>query len=183
MRVLVISSDNYFDKRIERILVNSGINVDVQTKLTRSMMSGYNAVVFSYKNNIPALPKVIERIVIEKKILVLYINNVPSIGQFYSVLNDHYFRLVNEMTMEIELPALIHSSCKYVDEITYLLTKNQELREEIDLLKSTNKAKRILMSKGLSEAESHKFIQTKSMEMRVSKKRLVNLIIENRIDI
>jgi len=41
----------------------------------------------------------------------------------------------------------------------------------------------ILMNKGLNEADSHKFIVHKAMEMRLSKKKIVNLIIEEKIDL
>ena len=43
--------------------------------------------------------------------------------------------------------------------------------------------KRILISKGLSEAESHKLIQKTAMNYRLSKSEAANLIIKNKIDI
>lgn len=183
MKVVVIESNTFLDQKIERVLTSNGIALDFTSKLNQAMLKMYDAVIFSYKNTIPALPKVIERICLEKKILVVYINNVPSIGQFFSVLNDHYFRMVNDLTIEIELPLIIHSSSKYIRELSYLEQVNKELKLELETLKLTNKAKSILMKKGLNEAESHKFIQKRSMEMRVDKKTLVNLIIQNEIDI
>ena len=38
------------------------------------------------------------------------------------------------------------------------------------------------MKKGLNEEDAHRFILDKSMSMRLSKKLVVNLIIENKID-
>jgi ubiquinone/menaquinone biosynthesis C-methylase UbiE len=114
MKVVVIESNTFLDQKIERVLTSNGIALDFTSKLNQAMLKMYDAVIFSYKNTIPALPKVIERICLEKKILVVYINNVPSIGQFFSVLNDHYFRMVNDLTIEIELPLIIHSSSKYI---------------------------------------------------------------------
>lgn len=183
MRAIIISSGGYLDKRIERILTNNNIKGDVATKLTRDMINRYDCVIFSHNNDIPNLPKLIETIVLEKKILVLYINNTSSIGYYYNIVNDLYFSMINENTVDIELPIVIKSSQKYITELNRLQSNVLQLQEDNKLLKLTNKAKLILMNKGLTEAESHKFIQRKAMSMRISKLRLVNLIIENKIDI
>jgi response regulator NasT len=183
MKAVIISSNSYLDKRVERILVNSDINVDISKQLSRNAFNMYDCIIFSYKNEIPNIPKVIEMIVLEKKILVLYINNVPSIGQFYSLLNQDHFSLIREMTMEVELPLIIKNTCRYLNKIGNLTYELNKLTEENTLIKKTGKAKRVLISKGLSEDESHKFIQQKSMDLRISKQKLVNLIIENKIDI
>lgn len=183
MKAVLISSNSYIDKRIERILVNSNIKVDITKQISRNTFNMYDCVIFSYKNEIPNIPKVIEMIVLEKKILVLYINNVPSIGQFYSLLNQDHFSLIKEMSMEIELPLIINNNCKYLNKIEVLTCELDKLKEENILNKKTSKAKRLLISKGLTEDESHKFIQQKAMALRISKRKLVNLIIENKIDI
>ena len=182
MRVVIISTGTYLDKRIERILSNNNIKGDVATKLTQNMMNVYDCVIFSYNKDIPNLPKVIERIVLERKILVIYVNNTSSIGNYYNMLNDLYFVMVNEITIDIELPSIINSNSKYISKITALELEINKLKEQIELLNLTNKAKLILINKGLTEAESHKYIQQKAMSMRISKLKLVNLIIENKID-
>ena len=182
MRVLIISNGGYLDKRIERILNNNSINGDVETKLTRNMINVYDCVIFTHNHDIPNLPKLIETLVLEKKILVIYINNTSSIGYYYNVIHDMFFSMINENSMEIELPIVIKNTAKYSKEISRLQHEITDLKERNNLLKLTNKAKLILMNKGFKEAESHKFIQRKSMEMRISKLRLVNLIIENKID-
>ncbi len=183
MRALIISTGGYLDKRLERILTINNIKGDIAEKLTRNMMNVYDCVIFSHKNDIPNLPKVLEMIVLEKKVQVFYINNTAAIGQFYNMLNDIYFNVVYEMTMEIELPLLIKSNTKYLKHISILERKNEELKDELELMILTKKAKLVLMKKGLNEADSHKFIQQKAMSMRIPKKKLVNLIIENKIDI
>ena len=183
MRVLIITSGGYLDKRIGRILHNNNIKGDVATKLTRDMINRYDCVIFSHNNEIPNLPKLIETIVLEKKILVIYINNTSSIGYYYNIVDDLFFSMISENTVEIELPSVIKSSGKYTSMITKLEDKIKQLQEDNKLLKLTNKAKLILMNKGLTEAQSHKFIQRKAMSMRTSKLNLVNLIIENKIDI
>lgn len=183
MRALIIKTGGYLDKRVQRIFNNNSIKGDVGTKLTRNMMNVYGCVIFSHKNDIQNLPKLIETIVLEKKLLVVFINSTSSIGQYYNVINDLYFSMVNELSLEIELPLVLSSNTKYVNKILDLENEIVMLKEESKLLKLTNKAKLILMNKGLTESESHKFIQQKAMSMRLSKLKVVNLIIKNKIDI
>ena len=182
MRAVIISSNGYLDKRLERILTNSNIKGDIETKLTRNMINVYDCVIFSYKNDIPNIPVLIERIVLEQQILVIYINNTTSIGKFHNVVENLFFKDINEMTIDIELPLVIKTSSKYLKKIKTLQASNDSLEEQLETIKLTTKAKKILIKKGYSEAESHQFIQRKAMGLRISKRKLVNLIIENKID-
>ncbi len=72
---------------------------------------------------------------------------------------------------------------KYLAIVNNSSHENIQLQRQLKSIKSESKAKRILISKGLSEADSHAFIQKKAMDMRISKDKLANLIIENKIDI
>ena len=143
----------------------------------------YDYVVFSQHNSLPNLPKVIERVVLEKKAIVLLVNRTLNIGHFYNVMNDNRFHIINEQSLEQELILTINIASKYNGLIQNLSNDNLKLKSRVNLLENTNKAKRILISKGLSEAESHNFIQKKAMDMRISKNEMVSLIIENKIDI
>ena len=183
MRVAIMKTNGYIDQKIDRALMNNGIKGDFIQKVTRQTINSYDAIIFSYKNNIPNITKVLEQISLEKKVLVVYINSTLSIGQFYNLLHDEFFTLINESRMDFELPSILQNSMKFIKKIRILNAKFTDVEEELNLLKTTNKAKMILMSKGLSEAESHKFIQRKAMELRTTKKNLVSLIIENKIDI
>ena len=182
MRTVIISSNGYHDKRLLRVLSNNNINGDIVSKLTRKMINEYDCVIFSHKNDIPNLPKVMEQIVLERSILVLYVNNVSSIANFYNLIGDVYFNQINEIVLDVELPIVLKTSIKYIKKINMLERDYKLVNSKYTDLKSMNLAKRLLMSKGLSEAESHQFIQHKSMDLRISKKNLVNLIIENKID-
>lgn len=183
MRVAIYKSEVYMDNRISRVLAENGINGDIITKFDRTVLNTYNCVIFTYKSKIPNMPKLLEQIVLEKKIQVIYITNTLSIGQFYNLYDDPFFNYIQEHKMDIILSTIIRHTNKYLREIAYLELENMKAKEEITVMKLTSKAKRILMDKGLSEADSHKFIINKSMEMRIPKKKLVNLIIENKIDI
>lgn len=183
MRVAIVKSEGYIDKRILRTLANEGINGDIITKFTRASFHNYDSVIFTYQNNIPNMPKVLEQIVLEKKIHVIYITNTVSIGQFYNLADDIYFNFIEEHKMDMVLSTLLKNTKKYLINIWYLEKENKQYKDELHLQKLTSKAKRILMSKGLSEADSHRYIISKAMDMRISKIKLVNLIIEEKIDI
>ena len=182
MRVAIIKGNGHLDRQIERLLQQHGINGDFVTQLHRGMMKQYDCVILSHRNDIPNIPILIEQIILEQTISVIYIATTTSIGQLYNVYQDMYFNLVNEITMEVELPLTIKHNEKYMKQIRLLQTKYEDAKEDLETLQLTNKAKRILMTKGLTEDESHQYITKKAMDLRVSKRRLVNLIIENKID-
>ncbi len=183
MRIAVIKSNGYIDTRIERLLKFNKINGDFITKFTRNSLKKYDAVIFSYKNNIPNLPKVLESIVLEQKIFVVYVNNTLSTGKFYNVLNNLYFGVINEQNIEIEFMSVLSNSLKYLKEINLFKEENESLKDKLSTMVLVNKAKTILIAKGLNEGDAHKFIQSKAMDLRLSKKQTANLIIENKIDI
>ena len=183
MRVAVIKSNGYIDTKLERLLGLNKIKGDFISKFTRKSLNKYDTVIFTYKNNIPNLPKVLESIVLEKEVFVIYVNNTLSTGEFYNFMSDLYFSIVNEQNIEVELLSILNTSLKYIKEINGLKAQNILLKDELGTMKLVNKAKTILISKGLSEADSHKFIQRKAMSLRLSKKQTANLIIENKIDI
>ena len=183
MRVAIYRSVGNLDSKIERILLKEGIKGDFITKFSRNTVNEYDCVVFTHKTNIPNLPKVLERIVLEKKIQVIYITNTLSISHFYNVLEDIYFNHIEEHLIDAILVKVIKNSHKYLREINILKDSYLKAIDELELLKLTNKAKLILIRKGFSEAESHKYIINKAMDLRISKKKLVNLIIKEKIDI
>lgn len=182
MRVAIIKSGEHIDMKIERILNANKIDGDFIEKFNYNSFNLYDSVIFTYKNNIPNLPKVIEQIVLENRVIVIFINNTFSIGKFYNVLNNLYFNIINEQTLDIELLSILYSSNRYISEINRLKNENSSLKEQIETINLTNFAKRILMNKGLNEAESHQFIQKMSMNLRLSKRMTVLRIIENNVD-
>jgi len=183
MKVAIVKSGEYLDGRIMRVLQTNGINGDFIDKVDRSVLSQYQAVIFSYENKYPNIVKLLEQIVLEKRLQVVYITNTTSIGQFYNLYENTYFNYVQEFKLDIVLSTVIHHTNKYLRELNYQEYQIQRLKEELDILKSTNKAKLILINKGFSEADAHRYIIEKSMELRITKKKLVNLIIEQKIDI
>ncbi len=184
MRVAIVKTKGYSDTRVERVLQNNNIKGDIIDRINRNMLNKYNAIILSYKNSdIRNMPKLIEQLVLEKKLLVVYINNTMSIGHLYNVVSDIYFAHVNDTRLDIELPMVLHNSIKFIKHISRIELENKDLKNQLETIKLINKAKRILIKKGLTEEESHQFIQKKSMNMRLTKKEFVNLIIENKIDI
>jgi response regulator NasT len=182
MRVAVIKNGGNIDTKIDRILKSNKINGDFIDKFTRNSIKMYDTIIFTYKNNIPNLSKVIEQIVLEKKILVIFIDNKFSVGQFHNVLNNLFFSVINDQTLDVELPSILKNTEKYIKEIYFLNNEVNSLKERLDTINLVNKAKRILSIKGYSEDDSHQFIQKKSMDLRLSKKLTAELIIKNKID-
>lgn len=183
MRVAIVQDNGVIIKRVIRTLLNLDIKGDVITKVNQVVLDNYDFIVFTQDNAAPNLAKRIERIVLQKKLIVLFISRNINVGQFYSFLNDSYFHVIGEQTLESELGTTINLAPKFIRIIRSLQVDNDKLKQQIKTLKLTNQAKNILMSKGLSEAKSHTFIQKKAMDLRLSKEQLVNLIIKNKIDI
>ncbi len=183
MRVAVIKSNEYIDKKINKILIFNEIKGDFITKFTINSLNKYDVVIFTYKNNIPNLPKVLESIVLEQKIFVLYINNIVAIGEFYNILDNLYFSIIDENNIETEVLSILNNSLKYIVEMNKYKIENEQLKDQLKSIKLVNKAKSILMIKGFSEVKAHKYIQKKAMDLRLSKLETANLIIENKIDI
>lgn len=182
MRVAIIKSSGNMDIKIDRILKDIKINGDFIEKFTPNSIKKYDTIIFTYQNKILNISKVIEQIVLEKKILVIFINNKLSVGQFYNVLNNLYFNIVNEQSLDVELSSVLQISQKYLQEIFNLNSDVSKLKEQINTIKLINNAKRILSKKGFSEDASHQFIQKKSMDLRLSKKMTAELIVKNKID-
>ncbi len=182
MRVAVIKNSGNMDTKLDRILKSNNINGDFIEKFTRNSLNLYDTIIFTYQNNIPNLSKVIEQIVLEKKVLVIFINNKLSVGQYYNVLNNLYFNIINDQTIDVELPSILQNSGKYIREIEQLNNEVIKLKDSLNTINLINNAKRILYAKGYSEADSHQFIQKKSMYLRLSKKATAELIIKNKID-
>lgn len=182
MKVAILRSGGVNDKKVERILGFNKINGDFIDKITRNTLMNYDFLVISPTKHINNLPKVIEQIVLEDIINVVFVSNTLNIGQYYNVMNSIRFNFVSNLNMESELIFTLSNTHKYINIIKNLELENNKLKDQVLLIKLTNKAKRVLMTKGFSEEESHHFIQKKAMDMRISKKKLVNLIIQNRID-
>ena len=183
MRVAVVATGGYLDRQITRTLKNHGINGDTVTSITRRVIEEHMVIVLSSNNEIPNLPVLVERLILEQNIHVVYINKTPSIGQFYNVMNDMYFHMIQEYTLEVELPLLVRTIEKLQKPYIRLVKQKEDYKDQLETLKLTNRAKRMLMDHGYTEEEAHQYIQKTAMDNRLSKKRLVSLIIQNKIDI
>lgn len=183
MRIAIVRTNGMIDTRIERTLVTSNFNGDFVDKVTRATILNYDILILSEQLAVQNMPKYIERIVLEKRIIVVLITKSLNIGTYYNIMNDKYFHMVQENEVHIALNTILSTAFKFIAITNNLMYENETLKRQITTMKNTNKAKRILMKKGLSEDKAHNFIQKKSMDMRISKNDLVNLIIENKIDI
>lgn len=183
MRVAIVATGGPFDRQLQRVLFQHNINGDIVTTITPRVMEEYGCICLSDHNEIPNLPVLVERLILAKTLHVIYITQNPSIGQFYAVLNDMFFHRVNQFSMDVELPLLIRTIDKFNKPLQHLQHQHETINDKYETLRLTNKAKRILLDRGYTEEEAHQFIQKTAMDLRISKRRLVSLIIENKIDI
>lgn len=183
MRVAILAGNGGLDRQRKRLLDTNNINGDIVSSITKRIIEEYNVLLVSSANNIPNLPVVLERVVLEQRIHVVYISKTASIGQFYNLINDPFFHLVQEWTIDVELPILLRTILKFHSRMVSLQQSYDRLDDRFETMNKTNRAKRILIDKGMTEQEAHQYIQKQAMDMRVSKKRFVSLIIEKKIDI
>ena len=183
MRIAIVKTSGYLDQRIFRVLKQNNFKGEIIRQINNHTLDNFEAIIFTEDKSIPNIPKIMEQLVIRKKAFVIYVQKTLSQSYFYNILEDPFFILTNEQTIEVELVSLLKQSKKYMKYILQISNELSDSKAELDLVKKTQKAKVILMQKGFTEAESHRFIQIKAMELRVSKKHLVNLIIKNQIDI
>lgn len=182
MRVAIISTGGYLEKRIMRLLSQHGINGDVVTRINRQTLRQFDALIASDKLDIPNLPVVLERIILEQTTQVVYITNSSSIGHLHRIYGDIRFHIVNETTMEAQLPLALTLIGKFDRVLRTLVNERDQAQDQLDTIRLTNRAKRILIKHGYSEEEAHQFIQKEAMDRRLSKRQIVNLIIEEKID-
>ncbi|MFK5883844.1 MAG: ANTAR domain-containing protein [Candidatus Izemoplasma sp.] len=183
MKVAVIKSNTFLDDKVKRIFELGNIKVDIIDKVTQKSLNEYQTIIFSNKNKINNIHIVMENIVVAKRVLVVYINNTPNIGQFHNLLNSELFINIEERKIDTSLLDIIKISNKYLLVIESFKEELDKLKQELIDDKIINRAKFVLISKGLTEANSHKLIQKTAMNFRVSKSEAANLIIKNKIDI
>ena len=183
MRVAIVATGGHLDRLIERTLGTHGIKGDIVSSITRRVMDEYGCILLSDHNEIPNLPVLVERLVLEQTVHIVYVSRTSSIGQFYAVMNDMYFHRIEEFSLEVQLPLLIRTIDKFNQPMERLKQQHDDMKEQYDVMRLTNQAKRYLIDRGYTEEEAHQFIQKTAMDKRISKKRLVSLIIENKIDI
>ncbi|MCF7926244.1 MAG: hypothetical protein K9L74_01535 [Candidatus Izimaplasma sp.] len=183
MKVAVIKSGSYLDKKIMMILKEKNINGDIIQKCNQYALMRYDVIIFTYKNAIPNLPKLLEQLVLEKKSLIIHIKKNKHVGLFYNLQQDLFYLPILEINMALQLGSLINQTHKYLRKIMDLSKEKQDFKEKFNHLRNENKAKRILMKSGLTEEKAHRFIIDEAMQRRKAKNYIVNLIIKKKIDI
>ncbi|MCF7925272.1 MAG: hypothetical protein K9L26_01960, partial [Candidatus Izimaplasma sp.] len=181
-RLAMYQGNGILNQRVLRYLKRLKHRVNNVNKVTSHTIQNYDVVIFTEDLQINNIIKVLEQIVLEEAILVIFIHNEKLIHHFYNIQNHPYFMEINEKHLKTEWELKIPIALKYIKELTRLNAQLKQTKVQLSTMKSEQKAKRILMNKGFSEAESHHYIQQKAMALRKSKNVIVNLIIENKID-
>ncbi|MEC9484704.1 MAG: hypothetical protein UMR38_02365 [Candidatus Izemoplasma sp.] len=182
MRLAIYNSKGPAFQKIVRFLRQKGYKINIIKQVTSHTIKNHEILIFHEELQIPNLIKVIEQIVLEQSILVLYAHEGKTLHRFYNVQHHPFFIDINIKSLHIEWDYKVVLAMKYIKTLMQNYQEIDNIKSELSALKMEVKAKRFLMNKGLSEAESHRFIQRKAMQLRKSKKDVVNLIIENEID-
>lgn len=183
MRLGIYETKGPIYDQVISYLKRNNIGVIPVKQVTSHTLTLYEAIIFTEDVAIPNITKVIEQIILEEHSAVIYVHGGQWMNHLYNMMNNPFFIEVNYKQIELLFYQKVDISLKYIQLIK---RKNREIRllsDNYKDLKNEIKAKRILMSRGLSEDESHKLIQTKAMKLRKQKKDIVNLIIRNRIDL
>lgn len=183
MRLGIYETKGVLYDQVISFLKRNNIGVNPIKRVTSHTLTLYEAIIFTEGNSIPNLAKVIEQIVLEEHVAVIYVHSGQWMNQLYNMMNNPFFIEVNYNQMELLFKQKIELSLKYIKLIKQKNKQIETITENYTELKNEIKAKRILMNKGLSEEESHKLIQAKAMQLRKQKKDVVNLIIRNKIDL
>ncbi len=182
MRLAIFQDNGLIYQRIIRFLRQNSYSVDTVNRVTSHTIKNYDVVVFTEGVQVPNLVKVIEQIALEEAILVVYIHQGSALNQFYNIASHPFFIDITLKDLHLEWRYKIPLATKYSKVLTRSYQALKETKKQLNALENELKAKRILMRNGLSEAESHRFIQQKAMKLRKSKQDVVNLIIQNKID-
>lgn len=183
MRLGIYETKGPIYDQVLSYLKRSNIGVTPIKRVTSHTLTLYEAIIFTEDNPVPNIARVIEQIILEQQVAIIYIHNGQWMSHLYNMLHNPFFIELNHKQLELLFYHKVDLSLKYIQMIRQKNNELEVVNEKYNDLKNEIKAKRILMDRGLSEKESHKLIQAKAMKLRKQKKDIVNLIIRNRIDL
>jgi hypothetical protein len=183
MRLAIYQTTGQMYDQVVNYAKRHNISIQSIKSVTAHTLKRYDGIIFTSEGNVPNLSKVLEQLVLREATLVIYVHSGKGVHAFYNIEKDPYFIDVIHHQLDIMFSQKVKLAIKYIKLINRY---KQDLQDTVCLyhqLKEELKAKRILMKKGLSETEAHRFIQSKAMQLRKQKNDIVNLIIENKIDL
>lgn len=118
--------------------------------------------------NSPNYLKILEDLVNVMEINAIYITSDMDYAPFYNIFLNPLFLIIDEIDIT-SLHTILDLMVKYNGIISKLEKEKRHLETQILEEEMIKKCKLYLMKKGFTEQESHKLIQKKSMDERISK--------------
>lgn len=183
MNVAILQGQEQLTRQLLRSLQSYQIKGDLVNKINNKLLITHDFLIVSSEQQ-PKIPiRVLEQIVLQKQIVLIYVHHQSNLGSLYNLLDDPYFLTIEKTNVVEILPTVLLNVYKWQKEVSILQKECQTSKSLLNDTKNTIHAKRILMQKGMSEDDAHNWIQKASMDRRCKKSDIVNLIIKEKIDI
>ena len=183
MKVAILQGQDQLGKQIQRSLQTYQIKGDLIDKISNRILMACDFLIVSSEQKPNISNKVLEQIVLQKQVVLVYIHHQSNLGNLYNLLNDPFFLPISKVNVIETLPSILITIHKWQKEVGALKSELQATSRLLKDTKNTLKAKRILIEKGMLEEEAHNWIQKTAMDKRCKKLDIVNLIIAENIDI
>jgi response regulator NasT len=182
MKVAILQGTDILSKQLLRSLLSNQIKGDLITRIDNRTLMTYDFIVVHHDAKASMPVRVLEQIVLQKQAVLVYLHHQENLNHLYNLTHDPYFLAVSKVDVVQALPGLLWTIDKWRKETTILKRELDRTIKRYLELKSTAKAKRILMRQGMTEEDAHNWIQKEAMDKRCKKIDVVNLIIEENID-
>lgn len=170
IKVLACVNDGLLKIRIKRVLSEKNYSCKITDQpIKRDDLLQYNVVIIHSSYFLPNLHNFIENAVIQKITTFIYITSNILANPFRKFKEHSNLILVDENKMDIELPISIGLYEKYNNQINDLSKENAVLNKKLLESNLISKCKRLLISKGYTEDDAHKYILKYAMDNHIDK--------------
>lgn len=169
-KILVCINDNLLKLRIQRLLSEKAYDFTITDRpVKRADLIQYDMTWIHSTYHLTDLFHFIENAVLQQVTTIVYITTNVNSNPFRRFHEHPNLIFVDEHKMDIELVAVIQMFEKYTKQIKQLTKENQTLSKQLEENTLMNRCKRILIQRGYSEEEAHKYIQKYAMDNHISK--------------
>jgi len=177
-KVLVCVNDGLLKLRIERLLGNNFTQFFLTDKpINRNELNQYGIIVIHSSYRLTDLFAFIENVVTQKISTIIYITSNVNSNPFRRFVSHANLIFVEEGKMDIELPYAIELYSKYAAQIEGLNKEKNKLSKKIEETNSYNRCKLMLIGKGYSEEDAHKYILKYAMDNQIDKNEACNRLL------
>ncbi len=178
-RILVCLNDGLLKLRINRVLTIKNYQYDItDNPIKRDDLILYDIVLIHSSYRLANLHGFIENSILQELTTLIYISSNANSNPFRKLLDHPNIVFVDENKMDVELPLAIEMYKKYSQQLSKLNRENKKLIKSVDEMNLMNKCKRMIIKKGYSEEEAHKYILKFAMDNHIDKYEACNRLLE-----